>query len=208
MDIIAHRGFWLSPGEKNTPLAFSRAFENGFGVETDFRDVLGRLVISHDLPINQDDSVEIFLSLYATNPVSAPIAINIKSDGLQDLVFSFIKSSGFKNSFVFDMTVPDMRGYYAKGIPVFSRVSDQESPAFLGQADGIWLDAFEKEALDIAVIEDFLALGKKIAFVSSELHGRSHHQLWEFILRNHLQKISGISICTDFPQDAKKYFGL
>jgi hypothetical protein len=33
--IIAHRGFWYKPEEKNTLAAFERALQNGFGIETD-----------------------------------------------------------------------------------------------------------------------------------------------------------------------------
>lgn len=38
MQIIAHRGFWELEKEQNTTLAFQKSFENGFGIETDFRD--------------------------------------------------------------------------------------------------------------------------------------------------------------------------
>ena len=48
--VIAHRGFWLRPDEKNTPTAFARALSEGFGIETDFRDLGGDLVISHHPP--------------------------------------------------------------------------------------------------------------------------------------------------------------
>ncbi|MDR1148515.1 MAG: hypothetical protein LBK66_07780 [Spirochaetaceae bacterium] len=48
MNIIGHRGFWITESEQNTEAAFRRALENGFGIETDFRDCGGNLVISHD----------------------------------------------------------------------------------------------------------------------------------------------------------------
>jgi glycerophosphoryl diester phosphodiesterase len=51
MKIIAHRGMWFNKHEQNTLVAFERALENGFGIETDFRDFNGSLVISHDLPL-------------------------------------------------------------------------------------------------------------------------------------------------------------
>ena len=49
LKIIAHRGFWLEKSEQNSLKAFKKAFENGFGVETDVRDFNGELVISHDI---------------------------------------------------------------------------------------------------------------------------------------------------------------
>ena len=50
MIILAHRGVWQNPVEKNSAAALRRALENGFGVETDIRDLDGQLVISHDPP--------------------------------------------------------------------------------------------------------------------------------------------------------------
>lgn len=49
-NIIAHRGFWKIASEKNSLVAFERAFSNGYGVETDIRDLMGGLVVEHDLP--------------------------------------------------------------------------------------------------------------------------------------------------------------
>jgi glycerophosphoryl diester phosphodiesterase len=208
MDIIAHRGFWDHPSEKNTPKAFRKAFENDFGVETDFRDSQGQLMISHDIPMSMDSSVSQFIKLYAQNPVAAPIAINIKSDGLQDLIFNLLQEANFRSSFVFDMSVPDMRGYFSKGIPVYSRLSDQETPAFLDQADGIWFDAFQNELLSVELVEQYLSKSKKITFVSSELHGRNYSDLWKFIRNEKLHQRADISICTDLPGDARQFFSL
>lgn len=206
MDVIAHRGFWTSPKEKNTPQAFRMAFENGFGVETDFRDSLGKLVISHDVPHGPDNSIATFLELYAKHPVNSPIAINIKSDGLQGLIVDLIQKAGFKNYFVFDMAVPDMRDYFSREIPVYSRVSDQESPAFLDSVDGIWFDAFQNELLDSKLVNRYLDMGKKMTFVSSELHGRDYIGLWKFIRDEDFHRREDVSICTDLPEDARKYF--
>ena len=35
IEVIAHRGWWKAENEKNTKTAFERAFDCGFGVETD-----------------------------------------------------------------------------------------------------------------------------------------------------------------------------
>ena len=45
IEILAHRGFWKREGEKNTKVAFERAFDNGFGIETDLRDVKGEIIV-------------------------------------------------------------------------------------------------------------------------------------------------------------------
>jgi hypothetical protein len=105
------------------------------------------------------------------------------------------------------MSVPDMRGYFSKEIPTFTRLSEYErSPSFLDKSVGVWLDSFESQWYGIQIINDLLEKNKRVAIVSSELHGRNHHTLWNFLKANHLHKNSSISICTDFPLDAKEYF--
>lgn len=207
IEIIAHRGYWLESAEKNTLEAFSRALRHGFGIETDFRDLNGELVISHDIPTVGALKAEALIGLYQNYPVSAPIALNIKADGLYDLVSELIRSSSFKNFFVFDMAVPDMRGYFKKQIPTFARISEHESPpAFLNVCDGIWLDAFESEWYDANLIQHLLSQELKVAIVSPELHGRPYEQLWKLIKMNKFHRNYLISICTDFPMQAREYF--
>lgn len=207
MQIIAHRGFWLNPSEKNTSIAFTRALENGFGIETDFRELNGDLVVSHDLPRGDEMPIGEFLNLYAATPNDGLMALNIKADGLESLVRKMAEDLGMQNYFAFDMSVPDMRGYFSEGIPTFTRLSEYEkTPVFLDKSTGVWLDAFEGEWYDLSTINDLLEKNKQVAIVSSELHGRSHHQLWAFMKKNHLQQNPLISMCTDFPLEAKEYF--
>lgn len=207
MQIIAHRGYWLSESEKNTLIAFSRALEHGFGIETDFRDLNGSLVVSHDVPIDGAMKVTEFIDLYKKKSVLAPMALNIKSDGLYSLVKKLIVESGMTNYFVFDMSVPDTRGYLAEQIPVFTRLSEYETaPAFLDESRGVWLDAFESEWYDSTVIKNLLDSNKQIAIVSPELHRRPYLNLWHFLKESNFHQNDLVSLCTDFPLEAKEYF--
>lgn len=209
MKIIAHRGYWLNQSEKNTATAFSRALEHGFGIETDFRDLNGQLVISHDMPVDGVMRVEDFINIYINEPVSAPIALNIKSDGLYSLIKEFISKSCMVDYFVFDMSVPDTRGYLAEQIPVFTRLSEYETaPAFLEQSLGVWLDAFESEWYDSGVIRELLDANKQVAIVSPELHRRPHLELWRILKENDFHQNELVSLCTDFPLEAKEYFNV
>jgi len=79
MKIISHHGFWHIPSEKNTETAFCRSFELGFGTETDVRDSLGALVISHDLPRGEEMTLTSLLALMGKD--QQLLAINIKADG-------------------------------------------------------------------------------------------------------------------------------
>ena len=207
MEIIAHRGYWVDSEEKNTVKAFTRALENGFGIETDFRDLNGELVVSHEIPSARAMKVAEFIEIYQAHPVSAPMALNIKSDGLHGLIDNFIADAKFKNVFVFDMAIPDMRGYLKNHIPTFTRLSEYEQyPAFLKDCEGVWLDAFESEWYGVEKINPLLNQKKKIAIVSPELHGRPHLALWELIRAHDFHRNDLMSICTDFPMQAKEYF--
>ena len=205
--IIAHRGYWLDPTEKNTSTAFTRALENGFGIETDFRDLNGELVISHDIPTAGAMKASQFADLYRMHPVAAPLALNIKADGLHSLMNEFIGRAGFKSAFVFDMAVPDMRAYLNNHISTFTRLSEYEpQPALLGSCNGVWLDAFEGEWYDASTINALLDQSKQVAIVSPELHARPHLPIWELIRENDFHLNNLVSICTDFPMQAKEYF--
>ena len=209
MQLIAHRGYWLDPNEKNTATAFSRALSCGFGIETDFRDLNGELVVCHGIPLSGTMSASEFAALYQSCPVKAPLALNIKSDGLQGLIGDLIKDSTFQNYFVFDMAVPDMRSYIGLGIPTFTRQSEYEIvPTLLSSCQGIWLDAFESTWYDLGVINAVLAQGKGVAIVSPELHGRSHMELWQWLKANSMHEHSLVSLCTDFPRQAQEFFNV
>jgi glycerophosphoryl diester phosphodiesterase len=205
MKILAHRGWWHVPAEKNTEVAFLRAFENGFGVETDVRDQNGILKISHDMPVG--DAVmdlDAFLSLHSRHARAGTIALNIKADGLQAAIRSALDVSGVSDLFCFDMAVPDALGYLRAGFPSYTRHSEIEPvPAFYDRADGVWLDAFFGDWITPEVVEQHLAAGKSVALVSPELHGRDPAAAWA--LWRDLRGAK-LAICTDLPDKAAEFW--
>jgi hypothetical protein len=206
IQIIAHRGFWLKPEEKNTLVAFERALQNGFGIETDFRDLNGELMISHD-PANADCiNAKTFFDLCNQHPNTDPHAINIKSGGLQNLIAPHLASWSPDRYFVFDMSVPDSLGYTKKNINTYTRVSEYESyQDFDGKATGIWMDGFHSQWYGTEQIMQYLAFGKSVAIVSPELHGRDYEPLWAKIKSLYTEGMS-LMLCTDLPLEAKRYF--
>lgn len=209
MKIISHRGYWLDESEKNQNLAFKRSFQLGFGTETDIRDSMGRLVISHDMPSGSEQGLDSFLALVAnySQELSLPltIALNVKADGMANVLSNHLKRYQALDFFVFDMSVPDMRSYLSTSLPVFTRMSEAERiPAFLEQAEGVWLDSFDSEWYTVGVVEELLQAGKRVCVVSPELHGRPYKQLWSM-----LSKVSNddrVILCTDKPEEALSFF--
>lgn len=181
----------------------------GFGTETDIRDSSGELVVSHDMPIGGEMSFDSLLRMASecslTMKKKLPLALNVKADGLGLKLFQAIASYDNLDCFVFDMSVPDMRTYLKLGVPTFTRMSEVErDPVWLGQASGVWLDAFESEWYDNAVVLGLLKQGKRVCIVSPELHGRPHQVHWQQLRA--LAAEPELMLCTDLPEDAAAYF--
>ena len=209
MDVLSHRGYWTEASEKNTPAAFERSFALGFGTETDVRDHDGRLVISHDMPTGAAMAFEAYLDCLArkaTRPLLQ--AINIKADGLATALARTMKDSAHP-WFAFDMSLPDTLHQLRAGNPVYLRMSEYETiPAALeSRIQGVWLDAFERTWYGVDTIAALLDRGLAVCVVSPELHKRDDYAtLWTAL--KPLRDRSGLSLCTDLPEQALACLGL
>lgn len=206
MEIISHRGWWEAPAEKNSVAAFVRSFAAGVGTETDVRDCAGRLVISHDPP--SGDELELDELLKLAMPHQPLLALNIKADGLAERVRACMDLHGYRRWFVFDMSIPDTRQQLAVGNPVFVRMSEHEqAPPFLDRAAGIWLDAFESDAWRVGALAKLREQGVAVCLVSPELHKRDPLPLWSDLRAAGLHRYERLTLCTDAPADAARFFG-
>ena len=216
MQILAHRGFWgLQDSTKqikpNSLESFKHAFQNGFGIESDLRDFDLQLVISHDMPTSQALRAQSLFALYKNFSHNPPIALNIKADGLQNLLKKLLKKYQIQNYFCFDMSVPDMRIFAQNGLNFFTRISEIEQNCVLyDEAQGVWCDEFYSHWISESTILTHLENGKKVAIVSPELHKRQYLSAWrnykQIIESNALSGDSRIFLCTDFPHLAKEFF--
>lgn len=208
MIVLSHRGYWLTSAEKNIAAAFERSFSQGFGTETDVRDCAGKLVISHDPPLGGEMPLDDFLSLHARHDPRLPLALNIKADGLQDLFMPIVARHHPADWFVFDMSIPDTRGWLARGAPVFVRQSDIEcEPCFYQAAAGIWLDSFAHDWATEKDIAAHLDAGKRVCIVSPELHGRPPEAFWARLAAMPCSTGGNLMLCTDRPVEARAMFG-
>jgi hypothetical protein len=197
---------WAREGEKNHPISFAQSFKSGFGTETDVRDFAGELVISHDAPTVLGLSFKSFLEIYKDNGAKHPLALNIKSDGLQNQLVPLMREISPEHWFVFDMSVPDALGWIRLGAPTFTRQSEYElSPPYYTEAVGVWLDSFHSDWWSEEVISRHLDAGKKVCVVSPELHKRDPRTVWERMAKRFIEE-KRVILCTDFPEQAKDYF--
>jgi len=207
MKIISHRGYWRESSEKNKMIAFERSFSLGFGTETDLRDICGEVVISHDMPKGDEIRFSDFLKCYSrySNLDCAYLALNIKSDGMAEKVSEILRANGDSQIkyFMFDMAIPDMLQYIKIGLPVYMRMSEVErDSSLLKRCNGIWLDSFDAEWYTDEELKQFLK-NNHVCIVSSELHGRECRELWERL--RGFKKQENLMLCTDFPEEFKKF---
>lgn len=206
VQILSHRGFWLSQSEKNTPAAFERSFANGLGTETDLRDCRGDIVISHDMPRGTEMTLGDLLTLMDGRNLM--LALNIKADGLGRAIKDILARFEHTNYFTFDMSIPDMVQHEKAGITFFTGLSDiQKSPVLLESARGVWLDCFLEDWYDRDLIEEYLRLKKCVCIVSADLHGRPVDNQWRIVRQVRDVPHGRLYLCTDYPVEAQRYFG-
>lgn len=207
MEILSHRGYWKEPSEKNRPSAFMRSFQLNFGTETDLRDLSGSLVVSHDPPVEGALKADDFFGIYKGFPGNLPLALNIKADGLQDMLRVEIEKHQIDNYFVFDMSTPDALLYARGGFRMFTRQSELEKqPSLCSEAIGVWIDCFFSDWVDEATVEGHLSQGKRVCLVSPDLHKREHRTFWEQLARMQVTHSTQLMICTDYPEEAREFF--
>ena len=199
IQLVAHRGLWKQKDDGNSLDALTAALSHGFGVETDVRDQVQQLVIAHDVPAGPCLPLRRLFQRYIEIGSSAPLALNIKSDGLAPQIAECIEEFNIQNYFVFDMSVPDCLTYLIQGVPFYSRQSEYEQDVVLSdKCCGVWLDAFHDDWFDIDTIERHHKQGKTVCVVSPELHGRPPERVWQALYDTYSDSSVTVQLCTDY----------
>lgn len=207
MPSLAHRGLWTTAPERNTLGAFADAFAHGWGVELDVRDLDGALVISHDPPGRGALRFDAVVDCYRAHGCPGTLAVNVKADGLAELIAHALRDVARERWFAFDMSVPDTLHYARAGLPFFTRHSDVEpEPVLYEPAAGVWLDDFGGGFIAEDRIAAHLAAGKGVAVVSPELHRRDHDAAWAQWRSWRVWDSAEVLLCTDHPTSAAEVF--
>jgi hypothetical protein len=190
--IFAHRGIWGAL-RQNSLSAISQATDLGFAVETDLRLLKDKIVLSHD-PVQ----LELADDLNSILPSKAPLALNIKMDGL--IPFLNADALHVSNYFFFDGSMPEMYKYRQLGLNTACRVSELESET-PWKAEVVWLDSFSHEWWIEGEVLQRLTSNAMVVVVSPELHGRDRLQTWELVRQEFMDGNPNIAICTDYPEE-------
>lgn len=206
--IMAHRGYWNENIERNSPQAIHTAMEKGYGFESDVRDYMGELVISHNIADEKCQKAEKVFEWMHGFEDEYTFAINIKADGLKDLINGMIEKYSIKNYFLFDMSIPQMVEFHEMGLRFFTRMSEVEPfPNMYDNAAGVWIDGFwGVEWITKELLKRHLDAGKELCLVSPDLHGKPDYKEFWSILKGFELDFGRIMLCTDHPDEAKEYF--
>lgn len=209
MQIIAHRGFWKTQEERNSRMALERAMECGYGFETDFRDYGGKVLISHNPPVGDELTADELFRMYAESGKNGTLALNIKSDGLQDMMRELLEKYGIDDYFLFDMSVCDTIPYIERKMKIASRSSEFEPYLpFYKESEVVWVDYFDGRTNVVDELRKYIADGKMPCIVSPELHGLPYEAMWQMLNEQIVNGkiVNDIMLCTDVPDKAEQYF--
>jgi glycerophosphoryl diester phosphodiesterase len=211
--VLAHRGLLDGPdhARENALPALREAAARGFGSEFDVRrDGDGRLVLTHDPAAwAPEHDASAFL---ADPPGDALHAFNVKDAGATRAALDAIAAAGTIGRFFFfdfELACPDageadaLRAEVAaRGGAVARRLSDREPILDDLVADAatehVWLDEMDGPWVDRDVVARLRDAGKRVWFVSPELHRpqplAALQRRWSDVLQ---WGVTGI--CTDHP---------
>ncbi len=208
MQILAHRGCWGNRVPRNSEKALRQALESGFGFESDVRDYQGRMVISHNIADETSPKAEQIFSWLHDFGDRYTFAVNIKADGLKEILRDYVQKYEIARYFLFDMSVPQMVEFADMGLRFFTRRSEVEpTPVMLDKAAGVWIDGFwSTEWITEAVLAGYLDDGKEVCLVSPDLHGKTDYSIFWDRLRGMDLDMSHMLLCTDHPLEARKFF--
>ena len=190
MDIICHRRNTIEE-LNNTP--------RYFGVEIDVRSHFDKLILHHDpfkIGISFEDWIENYNHKF--------LIINIKEEGIEKTILKIIKKRKIEKFFFLDQSFPFLiktliSGEKRTAIRVSEFESFQTAINLKGKVDWIWLDFFNRFALNESEFKEIIKLKFKLCIVSPELNGKSYSFTESLIKELKDKNYYFDSVCTKFP---------
>jgi hypothetical protein len=141
------------------------------GVEIDIRSNGQDLILQHD-PFTPGTQFHEWLKCYHHQL----IILNIKEEGLEERILSYLDEFNITNYFFLDQSFPFLVKSARQGQKQIAvRVSEYESiktvKNLAGQAGWVWIDYFTKFPLDPSEVNELRQLGFQLCVVSPDLQG-------------------------------------
>jgi len=171
-----------------------------FGVEIDIRSNMSNLYLHHD-PFAEGVLFDDWLNFFH----HSFIILNVKEDGLENLIIKKLKEKSICNYFFLDQTFPTINKLLNSDFTDLAiRLSEFETIVNALILDKkpqwVWIDHFNKFPFKSKEVELLKKNGYKICIVSPELQGKENSKIKE--LKNILYKksITFDAVCTKYPE--------
>ena len=164
-----------------------------YGLEVDIRDYNNKLVLSHDVPNEQSEDLEDFLTHIQENNF---LALNIKSVEIEFQLKKILSEAKISNYFTFDWPIPSLQKALSHDLNCAFRLSEYEKDIF-PNCEWVWIDSFNEIWYDVDYLISLKKTGIKLALVSPELHGRKSDMKK---VKDLINSVEVDAICTDIPE--------
>jgi hypothetical protein len=170
-----------------------------FGVEIDLRLFEGELILAHD-PFVTGEKFENWLEGFHHKT----LILNVKEDGLENLITDLLKKKGISDYFFLDQPFPTLRKSALAGHSVAVRLSEFELPINSSDMNikWVWLDSFGGNWDYLREHAEWLIESKfNLCIVSPELQGRHNLEEPQLILNKFEEmQLKPSAVCTKLPE--------
>tara|TARA_B100000767_G_scaffold275136_1_gene310628 strand:+ start:3410 stop:4009 length:600 start_codon:yes stop_codon:yes gene_type:complete len=180
--------------------------DHNFGVEVDVRSINKKLILNHE-PFQKAVSLDTFLKKFNHKF----LILNVKEEGIENLILNYVKKNRIKNYFLLDVTVPKIFQFIKnkKKNNLCLRISKFEKlnqlNFFNKKIEWIWVDTFDnKIPLNINDLEGY-SKKFKLCLVSPELVKTNNIDVTKFIKINKYKLNFFSAVCSKNIKTWEKY---
>ena len=180
--------------------------DHNFGVEVDVRSINKKLILNHE-PFQKATSLDTFLKKFNHKF----LILNVKEEGIENLILNYVKKNRIKNYFLLDVTVPKIfqfiknkkKNNLCLRISKFERLNQLNF--FNKKIEWIWVDTFDnKIPLNINDLEGY-SKKFKLCLVSPELVKTNNIDVIKFIKINKYKLNFFSAVCSKNIKTWEKY---
>ena len=180
--------------------------DHNFGVEVDVRSIKKKLILNHE-PFQKATSLDTFLKKFNHKF----LILNVKEEGIENLILNYVKKNRIKNYFLLDVTVPKIfqfiknkkKNNLCLRISKFERLNQLNF--FNKKIEWIWVDTFDnKIPLNINDLEGY-SKKFKLCLVSPELVKTNNIDVIKFIKINKYKLNFFSAVCSKNIKTWEKY---
>lgn len=177
-----------------------------FGAEIDIRTFNNKLILNHE-PFKKAVLLDSYLKIFKHKF----LILNVKEEGIENLILNYLKKYKIKNYFLLDVTVPKIFQFVKsnKKIKLCLRISKFEKLSSLNffhkKINWVWIDTFDNEIpLNIKDLR-YYSKRFKLCLVSPELISTNKINFIKFIKKNRNKLNFFSAVCSKKINNWKKF---